>query len=81
MTINKINWDVPFLDAVDERLVNAYMEVGCEIYDLPHTKDITRLIQILGEKDIDMAKHFVFKRLLTLRRRGQLPHAFRSSGS
>lgn len=71
---DEFHWDAPPLSAEDERLVNAYMEVGRALDDLPHTDDFTKLVELLGEKDGDKAKHHVFKRLLTLRKRGRLPH-------
>lgn len=58
----------------DERLIDAYSDIGRSIDDLAYTQDFEEICRRVIDGPIDDARrHFVFKRLLGLRKRGQLP--------
>lgn len=67
-------WDVPPLTPDDQRLVDAYREVGRPVDQLPYTTDFDKLMQHLGKSSADNSeRQFVFQRLLQLRKKGRLP--------
>ena len=78
---DQFDWSVPPLDPADQRLVEAYKTSGRSLDDLPYTPEFERLFQLLGLEDTDDARHFTFRRLLNLRKRGQLPSVSLSNRS
>lgn len=70
-----ITWEAPPLSADDERLINAYLQVGRAVDQLPYTDDFERLFRMLGLPDSQAGRHDLFTRLLTLRKMGRLPRA------
>jgi len=73
MANNDTIWDAPPLSSDDEVLMEAYRTVGRPLDDLPYTTDFDRLMDLLQRPREPDQMHFVFRRLLTLRKRGQLP--------
>jgi hypothetical protein len=76
MAADKPNWDAPPLSADDEALIDAYSTVGRPLDELPYTEDFERLLDLLKRPRNRDEMQFVFRRLLTLRKRGLLPHVF-----
>ena len=74
---DNFDWSVPPLDSAEQRLVEAYQAIGRPVDDLPYTEEVENLFAHLGEPDTPMARHLVYKRLLNLRKRGQLPRVSR----
>lgn len=60
-------------DSADQRLIDAYVTVGRPLDDLPYTEEFEALRRLIGAEDSDLARHFVLRRLLTLRKNGWLP--------
>lgn len=75
------DFTIPPLDAEDEHLIEAYRSVGRSLDDLPYTPDFDRLCGYLGKPLTDEARHMVYKRLVSLRKRGRLPRVYVSSES
>jgi hypothetical protein len=69
----KMNWDAPPLAAEDERIVDAYVHLGRQLDELAYTEDFEKLVKALDLKDDMESRHWLFKRLLTLRKMGRLP--------
>lgn len=67
------NWEPVQLSADDEALIEAYRQVGRSLDELPYTNDFENLFAHVGRPDTQENRHAVFKRLLTLRKMGQLP--------
>jgi len=67
------HWQAPQLQPEDQELIDAYVNIGVVVDELPHTEAISRLVAKLGRQDTDAVKHTVFKRLLRLRKMGRLP--------
>lgn len=67
------NAAVPRLDSADQRLVDAYTTIGRPVDDLPYTEDFEKLRRLMEMEDSNEARHFLFKRLLRLRKMGRLP--------
>jgi hypothetical protein len=73
MSFDEKFWDAPQLSPEDEAIVDAYRTIGRSLDDLPYTEDFDRLMDVLKRpREMDQM-HFVFRRLMTLRKRGQLP--------
>lgn len=75
------DWEVPPLDTHDQRLVDAYSEVGRPLDDLPYTDDFDRLCESLGRNATNEDRHRIYKRLLSLRKSGRLPRVGRFSSN
>jgi len=71
-------WDAPPLTLEDQRLVNAYVEAGRTLDDLPYTVEFDSLVNTLGSPSDLNTKHAVFSRLLHLRKAGRLPRLGRT---
>lgn len=71
------DWKVQPLDSRDQELVDAYRLVGRSLDDLPYTEDFERLSKMLHFDDSNDTRHLLFRRLLNLRKRGQLPRVGR----
>jgi hypothetical protein len=67
------DWEVPPLDGPDQRLVDAYLSVGRNLDELPYTEDFERLRELVGLEATDVARNFIFRRLLRFRNMGRLP--------
>ena len=74
---DQFDWSVPPLDPADERLVEAYKASGRAVDDLAYTPEFESLIRLLGVEDSIEARHMVYQRLLSLRKRGRLPRVGR----
>ena len=74
---DQFDWSVPPLDPADERLVEAYKAYGRTHDDLAYTPEFESLIRVLGVEDSIEARHMVYQRLLSLRKRGRLPRVSR----
>jgi hypothetical protein len=73
-------WEAPPLSAEDQQLLEAYLKAGRSLDDLPYTQDFEDLFHQLNRyPDTQDARHFVFQRLLRLRKTGRLPRVGRSS--
>lgn len=66
-------WELPPLSPEDLRLLDAYVQVGKPVDQLPYTEAFGKLMELLDAKDSDAEKHSIFQRLLLLRKRGRLP--------
>ena len=69
----RFDWSIPPLDSTEQRLVDAYQEVGRPLDDLAYTEDFRRLCAIIGAADNDESRHAIYKQLLRLRKTGRLP--------
>jgi hypothetical protein len=72
-------WDAPPLPPEDQRLLEAYSKTGRPVDDLAYTQEFEGLIAALGVPATLDSKHFVYQRLLRLRKAGRLPRLGRSS--
>jgi hypothetical protein len=66
-------WDIPMLAPEDQKIVDAYREVGKPLDQLPYSKSFKELIRFMGEEPTDEKMFLVFQRLITLRKQGRLP--------
>jgi hypothetical protein len=57
----------------DDRLVEAYSVVGCELLELPYSESMSRLTQSIGVPVIRNGNRTVFRALLRLQAAGRLP--------
>lgn len=71
-------WDAPALASEDQRLVDAYIQSGRNLDDLPYTLEFDSLVSTLGSPSDLNTKHAVFSRLLHLRKAGRLPRLGRT---
>ena len=70
-----LNWTVEPLSPEDQKLVDAYKEIGKPLDELPYTREFEDLRKRVGVQDNESSKHSLFKRLITLRKTGRLPRA------
>ncbi len=73
MATDESIWKAPPLAPEDEALIDAYTTIGRPLDDLPYTEDFERLLELLKRPHDRDQMQYVFRRLLTLRKRGQLP--------
>jgi hypothetical protein len=73
MTEQQFLWDPPPLAPDDERLIEAYRAIGKPLDDLPYTEEFERLRERVAAADTNESRHFLFRRLLRLRKTGRLP--------
>lgn len=66
-------WEVPILSAEDQRIVDAYRELGKPLDQLPYSRSFKELIRLIGEEPTEERMYAVFQRLLALRKKGRLP--------
>lgn len=66
------------LDERDLDLIGAYRRVGVVVDRLAYTQDFERLLEMVGG-EAKWRRSELFTRLLTLRKRGQLPSLVRAS--
>jgi hypothetical protein len=66
-------WEGPKLSSEDEALIDAYRTVGRPLDDLPYTDDFERLMDLLQRPRDRDHMHYVFRRLMNLRKRAVLP--------
>lgn len=76
MANNDTIWQAPPISPEDRALIDAYTTVGRPVDELPYTADFERLVGLLNRPRDQDHMHFVFRRLLTLRKRGQLPRLY-----
>jgi hypothetical protein len=69
----QFDWSAPPLSAEDRVLINAYVESGRTVDDLPYTSELDAIVRATGLAPTDENKRVVLQRLLALRKRGQLP--------
>ena len=72
-THDDFDWSAPPLSSEDQRLIDAYVRAGRFLDDLPYTAEFDKLVLGLGEPDNQESRHFIFRRLLNLRKMGRLP--------
>lgn len=70
-------WNAPPLSQEDEFLIEAYIKVGEPLDSLPYTDEFERLVKFLNKKPTRDNLRETHRRLLTLRKRGQLPRVGR----
>ena len=73
---NKLDdfWTLPTLSPEDQKIVDAYVQVGTPVDQLPYTEDFNKLMRKLNEAEAsDERKYQVFQRLLQLRKKARLP--------
>lgn len=70
---DEFDWEVPPLDEPDQRLIDAYLTVGRKLGELPYTADFERLRELIGLEATDVARNFIFRRLVRFRKMGRLP--------
>lgn len=78
---NHIHWESPPLDAFDQKLIEAYRAIGRPLDELPYTPEFEKLFSLIAAEDSDVERHTLYTRLLTLRKRGQLPRLAITSSS
>jgi hypothetical protein len=79
MASDETIWQAPPLSAEDAAFIDAYATIGRTLDELPYTADFERMMDLLQRPhDLDQM-HYVFRRLLTLRKRGQLPRLYASA--
>ena len=70
----EFDWSPPPLAPEDARLLDAYASVGRSVDDLAYTEDFEGICHAVIDGPIDNSRrHYLFKRLLTLRKQGLLP--------
>jgi hypothetical protein len=69
----EIDWEAPPLTPEDDRLVEAYTRTGLALDELAYTKAFEDMVNSLGRAATRDELHWVYKRLLNLRKRGRLP--------
>jgi argininosuccinate lyase len=57
----------------NQRLIDAYVEVGRTLDDLPYTQEFLRLCTMAGAAEAGMGEQIVFRRLQNIRKAGKLP--------
>lgn len=68
------DWSPPPLAPEDARLLDAYASAGRSVDDLAYTDDFEDICCAVLDGPIDNSRrHYLFKRLLTLRKQGLLP--------
>lgn len=70
--------NLPPLSEEDQRLIDAYLQVGRPVDQLPYSQEFDRLIKMLGKPETSDEKYLVFQRLLGLRKRARLPRIYPS---
>jgi TRAP-type C4-dicarboxylate transport system substrate-binding protein len=63
----------------DRRIINAYLSTAVPVDFLAYTEHFDRLYERLQGEGETRSKADIFRRLLNLRKRGQLPRMFRSA--
>lgn len=69
-------FDLPPLTEEEQRLIDAYVQIGKPVDRLPYSNDFDRLIKKLGKPNSMDEKYLVFQRLLSLRKRARLPRIY-----
>jgi hypothetical protein len=69
----------PPLPLEDQALIDAYVEAGRSLDDLPYTPEFDRLVQTLNDNGDQRSKQELMRRLLNLRKAGRLPRTGRSA--
>lgn len=75
MSTDRSVWDAPPLSSEDEALIDAYRTIGRPLDDLPYTDDFERLMDLLKRPREREQMHFIFRRLMNLRKRAALPRS------
>lgn len=57
----------------NQRLVEAYVEIGRTLDDLPYTEEFLKLCVLAGAPEAGMSEQAVFRRLQNIRKAGKLP--------
>ncbi len=68
----------PALPGADSRLLDAYVEIGRTLDDLPYTHDFESLLERVGVGEEAAGRREVFRRLHNLRKAGKLPRLGRA---
>lgn len=63
----------------DRRIIEAYIKTGVPVDFLAYTTEFDRLYEAVQAKGDTRSRAEVFRRLLNLRKRGQLPRMLRSA--
>jgi hypothetical protein len=67
-------WELPILSPEDQKIIDAYIQVGAPVDQLPYSDAFKKLMEKLGEdKPSEERKYQVFQRLLQLRKKARLP--------
>jgi hypothetical protein len=72
---------LPPLSADDQHLVDAYVQVGRVVDQLPYSTDFEGLVKRVGSQFTLEVKYRIYQRLLALRKRGRLPRLVRGAGA
>lgn len=72
----ELQWQPFQLQPDDARLVDAYIRTGRSLDDLPYSPHMDDLLRAAGRKPSDDERRYVWKRLLSLRKRALLPRVF-----
>ncbi len=78
MTSNEFNWEPTAASEEDQRLIDAYVEIGVPLDSLVYTSAFKKLTRAAGRNptiDSDLRKTYL--RLLTLRKQSLLPRIYR----
>ena len=70
--------ELPALPKEDREIVDAYVEIGCPVDRLPYSSEFDQLMRLLGKPDNTAEKFAVYQRLVSLRKRGRIPHLLRN---
>jgi hypothetical protein len=68
--------NLPPLSQEDQSLIDAYVNIGRPVDQLPYTKEFDRLVKALGKPETAEEKYRVYQRLLNLRKRARLPRIY-----
>ncbi|MCX5662643.1 MAG: hypothetical protein NTW19_23430 [Planctomycetota bacterium] len=77
MTTDDFKWDAAPLSSEDEKLIEAYVQGGVALDGLAYTDTFRQVARRAGFDPNDETKlHDVYRRLLSLRKRGRLPRLY-----
>ncbi len=82
MTTDQFQWEAQPPSAEDQRLIDAYLEIGLPLDGLAYTDQFKELAKRAGfDPTDDSSLRMAYRRLLALRKRALLPRIYASSPS
>ncbi len=77
MTLEQFKWEGPAISADDQALIEAYQRTGIPLDSLAYTDEFQHLVEeVEGDPDDYGDLRKVYRRLLSLRKRGLLPRLY-----
>jgi hypothetical protein len=81
MTADDFKWSAPPLTSEEDELIREYLANGTPVDALPYTGEFDALVQRLRLEPDEANKRLIFRKLLSLRKRGVLPRIYASASS